>query len=499
MITEHPYRPEILTSVEDAEILRLKNQTGQRIAVILPALNEEETIGTISSCLLEKRNTGIIDELVVVDSGSTDNTIEICKQLGVPTYDSDYVLRQIGIEKNIRGKGVNLYLGQFLTSAPIIVYLDSDQNNFDSQVVNRLVYPLLANPKTMMTKSVFQRRSFGENGQLISFGGRVTMLTVKPVLDIFFPQLSDIFQPINGNVAVRRSSTECIPFFSQYEADLQLLLETFWRYGRESIAQVFCGIFEQNGQDMTRLQKVAFQYIHFLLDFLSKLGIININQPLNYHLMQYDNVTGNFSLYNYEPFQFPPALAITDYEKRFATQITIIRHAPTPYNLTKRIQGQTDIEIDSQVLDQYLIQLGSLPKPELIVTSGLTRSKQTAEAIINHFHWSGVPLITDPRFNERKFGDFEGKTRHDLRQNFPNIDAIMEGAIDYRPPNGELIAEVRERVWQGLKDLRRLYPGTKILLVTHAGAMLSLNLNPNHPNNLIVSRKEDGNYFIRNI
>lgn len=75
----------------------------------------------------------------------------------------------------------------------------------------------------------------------------------------------------------------------------------------------------------------------------------------------------------------------------------------------------------------------------------------------------------------------------------------MEGAIDYRPPNGELIAEVRERVWRGLTDLRRLYPGNKILLITHAGVMLSLNLNPNNPNNLIVSRKEDGNYFIRNM
>lgn len=492
------YHPEA-SNIEYAEILRLKGLTGQRIAVILPTLNEEKTIGKITNLLLEAQMKGVIDELVVVDSGSTDKTIQICNRVGVPIYDSNETLKRIGIEERIRGKGVNLYLGQFLTDASIIVYLDSDQQNFDPRIVNNLVYPLLTNYKVMMVKSFFQRRSFDNLGQQISSGGRVTMLTVKPFLDIFFPKLSDILQPINGNVAIRRSATETVSFLSQYEADLQLLLETFWRYGRESIAQVFCGTFEQRGQDMNRLQRMAFQYMQCLFDFLVEKGIITIFQPLNSRLTQYDNTENNFSIYEYTPLRFPPALALADYERKFATRIIALRDALTAYDRGRRIQGQMDVPIEEQALNEYLQKLRNLPKPELIVTSGLLSSQQTAEAIRSYFDWSNVPVISDPRFNEIEFGDFEGKTRDDLKQNFLNIDEIMERAIDYHPPNGELIAEVRERVWRGLTDLRRLYPGNKILLITHAGVMLSLNLNPNNPNNLIVSRKEDGNYFISNM
>ncbi|MBI2324376.1 MAG: glucosyl-3-phosphoglycerate synthase [Chloroflexi bacterium] len=251
------------SSSEFADLRRLveaKELQGVRISVALPALNEEATIAkvirAIRSRLMER--LPLVDELVVMDSDSTDRTREIARAEGVPVHVHQRVLTEHG---SYRGKGEAMWKSLHVLTGDLIVWCDTDITSFHPKFVYGILGPLLLRPEIQFAKA-FYRRPLRVGGELMATGGgRVTELTARPLLNLFFPELSGIIQPLSGEQGGRRSLLEQLPFFSTYGVETGLLIDTLQRAGLGAIAQVDMKQRIHRNQDLYALSKQAFEIL----------------------------------------------------------------------------------------------------------------------------------------------------------------------------------------------------------------------------------------------
>ncbi|NDJ61925.1 MAG: glucosyl-3-phosphoglycerate synthase, partial [Chloroflexi bacterium] len=185
------------------ELLALKERHGVTISVGLPALNEEETVGevitTIKSAFMD--DIPLVDEIVLIDSDSTDNTVAIAEGLGIPVYKHPEILPEMGMN---RGKGEALWKSLHVLKGDIVAWVDTDITNFHPRFIYGLLGPLLKRPHVQYVKGFYQRPiKVGEQLQAYG-GGRVTELVARPLLNLFYPELSGIIQPLSGEYAGRR-------------------------------------------------------------------------------------------------------------------------------------------------------------------------------------------------------------------------------------------------------------------------------------------------------
>ncbi len=251
------------SSTEFADLRRLveaKEAQGVRISVALPALNEEATIAkvirAIRSRLVER--VPLVDELVVIDSDSTDRTREIARAEGVPVHVHQRLLTEHG---SYRGKGEALWKSLYVLTGDLIVWCDTDITSFHPKFVYGILGPLLLRPEIQFVKA-FYRRPLRVGGELMATGGgRVTELTARPLLNLFFPELSGIIQPLSGEQGGRRTLLEQLPFFSTYGVETGLLIDTLQRAGLAAIAQVDMKQRIHRNQDLYALSKQAFEIL----------------------------------------------------------------------------------------------------------------------------------------------------------------------------------------------------------------------------------------------
>jgi glucosyl-3-phosphoglycerate synthase len=251
------------SSTEFADLSRLveeKEKQGLRISVGLPALNEETTIGkvirAIRSRLMER--FPLVDELVVIDSDSSDGTREIARAEGVPVHVHQRTLTEHGAYP---GKGEALWKSVYLLSGDLIVWCDTDITSFHPKFVYGILGPLLTRRDVQFVKA-FYRRPLRVGGEVqATGGGRVTELTARPLLNLFFPELSGIVQPLSGEQGGRRALLEQIPFFNTYGIETGLLIDTLQRAGLNAIAQVDMKMRIHRNQDLYALSKQAFEIL----------------------------------------------------------------------------------------------------------------------------------------------------------------------------------------------------------------------------------------------
>jgi glucosyl-3-phosphoglycerate synthase len=222
------------------------------VSVVLPALNEEATVGeivaTIRRELMEK--VRLVDELVVIDSGSTDATAEVAREAGARVVHRDAILPRIPA---VPGKGEVLWRSLLVTGGDIVCFIDADLKDFSADFVSGIVGPLLTDPDVQFVKAMYDR-PFGDT---TSQGGRVTELVARPLLNLHWPQLAGFVQPLGGEYAVRRSLLERLPFPVGYGVELGLLVDALHTVGLDALAQVDVGVRRHRHQDGQALGRMA--------------------------------------------------------------------------------------------------------------------------------------------------------------------------------------------------------------------------------------------------
>jgi len=214
---------------------RLAAGREQTVSVCLPARNEAGTIGPILERLLPLRDHhGVVDQVVVVDR-STDGTADIARSLGAEVHDQDALMPELG---PVLGKGDAMWRALAVLTGDVICFLDADSERFGAHFACGVLGPVLCRPGVAFVKG-FYRRPFrlGET-TLPDGGGRVTELTARPLLNLFYPDLAAVQQPLAGEVAARRELLERLPFATGYGVDVGLLVDAYTVAGLDAIAQV---------------------------------------------------------------------------------------------------------------------------------------------------------------------------------------------------------------------------------------------------------------------
>ncbi|MFJ5732539.1 glucosyl-3-phosphoglycerate synthase [Streptomyces paradoxus] len=291
------------------QILAAKQRTGQTVSVVLPALNEEATVGDIVAVIRHDlmRQVPLVDELVVVDSGSTDRTFEVAAAAGARVVHRDGILPRLPA---VPGKGEVLWRSLLATRGDIVCFVDADLRDFSSDFVSGIVGPLLTEPDVDLVKAMYDRPLSGAAGQ----GGRVTELMARPLLNMHWPQLAGFVQPLGGEYAARRSLLEQLPFPVGYGVELGMLVDALHLSGLDALAQVDVGVRKHRHQDGQALGRMAAAIYRTAQLRLARGHMIRPS------LTQFERGEDGFEprTYSVDTEERPPMVEIAEYQARKA-------------------------------------------------------------------------------------------------------------------------------------------------------------------------------------
>jgi glucosyl-3-phosphoglycerate synthase len=256
------------------------------VSVCLPALNEEETIGPICEAIQAELMPKLVDELLVIDSGSLDATAEVARAAGARVHHVDDISPRVARG----GKGEALWKSLAVARGEVVVWIDSDILNFGPDFVSRLVEPLLESPELVMTKGYYRRPlAIGDGTYTEEGGGRVTELALRPLLNLLAPELSGVIQPLSGEYAVRTEVARDLPFFSGYGVDIGILIDVVTCYGFNSLRQVDLGTRVHGNRSLRALGQTSFEVLAAFIAGVAGRGSISVHRPLGEMLCQFDS------------------------------------------------------------------------------------------------------------------------------------------------------------------------------------------------------------------
>ena len=250
----------------------------QRVSVCIPTLNEAETIGTIVSIIRDSLvRCGLVDEILVIDSGSTDATRELAAASGAAVHLASGILPD---QTNYCGKGENLWKALHVSSGDIICYLDGDISNFHPGFVTGLVGPLLTDPTIDYVKAFYERPlAYGDESHSTG-GGRVSEILIRPLISLFYPELGGILQPLSGEYAARRETLESLPFPVGYGVEMAHLIDLARAGKIDRIAQTDLVKRIHRNRDDDELGSMAFAILRVVLRRLERDGKLTLAAPL---------------------------------------------------------------------------------------------------------------------------------------------------------------------------------------------------------------------------
>ncbi|CAN5769031.1 glucosyl-3-phosphoglycerate synthase [soil metagenome] len=247
------------------QLVERKNASGTTVSLVLPARNEA---GTIAEVIAVGRSLlgQLVDELVVLVGASTDSTAELARQCGAIVYDDSRIMADFG---RARGKGDALWRSLRVTSGDIVAFVDTDIRNPDPRFVWGVVAPLLLDNGIDFVKAFYDRPLQAGDVLQPSGGGRVTELLARPLLNLFWPQLAGLVQPLSGEYAGRREVLEQVPFFTGYGVEFGLLLDILALRGADAIAQVDVGRRVHRNQTLHDLSRMSYAIARVALQRLT--------------------------------------------------------------------------------------------------------------------------------------------------------------------------------------------------------------------------------------
>jgi nucleotide-binding universal stress UspA family protein len=298
-------------------LLNLKRERGLSISLALPALNEEQTVGnviqTIKGPLME--TLPLLDEIVLIDSNSEDRTREIAQSLDIPVYIHQEVLPDYGSR---RGKGEALWKSLYCTQGDIVIWLDTDIVNIHPRFAYGLIGPLLLRPDIQFVKGFYRRPLRVGDKIQAGGGGRVTELTARPLLNLFYPELSGVIQPLSGEYGGTRAALEQFSFFSGYGVEIGLLIDMLEKFGLNAIAQVDLQERIHHNQPLEALSKMSFAIIQAVIRKLeSRYGqnfLENVNKTMK--LIRYEQDSFMLDIEEIAERDRPPMIELPEYRER---------------------------------------------------------------------------------------------------------------------------------------------------------------------------------------
>lgn len=298
-------------------LLNLKRERGVSISLALPALNEAKTVGNVIQTIKQALvlDAPLLDEIVLIDSNSEDRTREIAQELGVPVYVHQAVLPKYGARG---GKGEALWKSLYCTRGDILIWLDTDIVNIHPRFAYGLIGPLLLRPDVQFVKGFYRRPLRVGDKIQAGGGGRVTELTARPLLNLFYPELSGVIQPLSGEYGGRRVALEQVGFFSGYGVEIGLLIDMLEKFGLNAIAQVDLQERIHHNQPLEALSKMSFAIIQAVMRKLeSRYGqsiLENVNKTMK--LIRYERERFMLEIEEIAERDRPPMVEIPEYCER---------------------------------------------------------------------------------------------------------------------------------------------------------------------------------------
>jgi hypothetical protein len=293
------------------ELLREKERQGLTTSLVIPALNEAATIGPIVQAvrLSMMEEVPLVDELIVVDSNSTDGTAERATEAGALVIQDREVRPDLEL---LYGKGEAMWKSLLVTRGDLVAWLDADIRNIHPRFVYGVLGPLLLDPTVGYVKGFYERPVMDGDRLTGLGGGRVTELMARPLLNMFWPHLGGVVQPLSGEYAGRRSLLEQIPFFTGYGVEIGMLIDVADKFGLDAIAQVDLERRVHRNRNLGDLSRMSFAVLQTAMRRLSSTGRVELRTRMDLGLYLFEVLDG---VYRMEPSlvdvrERPPAVSV---------------------------------------------------------------------------------------------------------------------------------------------------------------------------------------------
>lgn len=288
-----------------ADLIAAKQSNAVSVSLVVPARNEAATVGDVVTRVREALmdTTALLDEIVVIDSDSTDDTFAVAEDAGAAVYRAAEIRPDLGVAV---GKGEAMWKSQFVTTGDLVVFMDADLLDWDTHFVPGLLGPLLLRPEIVLVKGFYERPlADGSEASGAFEGGRVTELVARPLLNLLFPELSGLVQPLAGEWAVRRLHFSSLRVPTGYAVETTALIDTAEQLGADAIAQVDLGRRAHRHQALRDLGAMATQILAAVWSRTHEHRLSDAPLPLR----QYLPVDGEIAAYTrlVEISERPPA------------------------------------------------------------------------------------------------------------------------------------------------------------------------------------------------
>ncbi len=299
------------------QLVKLKERQNLTISLGLPTLNEEKTIGKIIRTMRTQfmEQYRLLDEIVVIDSNSTDRTVEIARGLGIPVVQHPDILPRCGTAV---GKGEALWKSLHFLRGDLIAWIDTDIANIHPRFVYGIVGPLIWNPELVFVKGFYQRPLRLGGKVEARGGGRVTELLARPLLNLFYPELSGFVQPLSGEYAGRREALEQVPFFVGYGVETGLLIDLWAKFKLYRLGQVDLEERIHRNQSLIALSKMAFEIVQVVMKRIGTDKGTELLDDLNksMKLIRYAEDEFQLDIADIRAWERPPIITVPEYQDR---------------------------------------------------------------------------------------------------------------------------------------------------------------------------------------
>ena len=262
-----------LFEIADAELEHVvEAKAGRTVSVCIPCRDEAATVGPLVTMIRKElqERMPLVDELIVMDDRSTDDTATVAAGAGATVVD----IREVhAVHGDGHGKGNVLWASLVASKGDFVVWVDGDITSFTPDWITRLVAPMLHDETVSLVKALAHRPT------QLGGGGRTTELVARPLMSLYFPELCSLQQPLAGEYAGRRTVLEQLPFVQGWGVEIAMLIDVARIHGPEAIAQVDLGTREHRHRSLHALSVQAAEVMATMLSRVPQGNLLQAEVP----------------------------------------------------------------------------------------------------------------------------------------------------------------------------------------------------------------------------